>query len=151
MTLLWNFWHEKKSAKIKLDYWIVSKCHRSLLGGDRWKGRRWKSLLNKAIQLWFRWKMPLQAIARECDGDLACCSCSGLIWDFISFSSPQRASDCENDSIYKIHLIKEINWVFKMEEGGEEESATDASCCKTHCLQSHSAHRRSFITMKPQT
>lgn len=42
-----------------------------------------------------------------------------LIWEFISFQAYSEAPDCENDSIYKIHLMKEINWVFKMEGWGE--------------------------------
>lgn len=45
---------------------------------------------------------------------------------------PQWASNCENDSIYKIHLIKEINWVFKMKGRGEVERPAEPTRVTKH-------------------
>lgn len=63
-----------------------------------------------------------------------------LIWEFISFQAYSEPPDCENDSIYKIHLMKEINWVFKMEERGKVE-------CSIHPEISQRSRRSS--TMVP--
>lgn len=45
---------------------------------------------------------------------------------------PQWASNCENDSIYKIHLIKEINWALKMKGRTEVERVTNTTKSQKH-------------------
>lgn len=64
------------------------------------------------------------------------------------FRGPRRASDCENDSIYKIQLIKEINWVFKWRKEEKERvlamhlAAKHTACSHTALTGGHSSRRR---------
>lgn len=45
---------------------------------------------------------------------------------------PQWASNCENDSIYKIHLIKEVNWALEMKGRTEVERVTNTTKSQKH-------------------
>lgn len=51
-----------------------------------------------------------------------------------------RPPDCENDSICKIHLMKEINWVFKME--GKRQGGVFHPCCH---LPAERTERRTMV------
>ncbi len=66
------------------------------------------------------------------DANLAALFPFGIDLGLHFIPGPQWASNCENDSIYKIHLIKEINWVFKMKGRGEVERPAEPTGVTKH-------------------
>lgn len=124
MTPLWSFWHEKKSAEIKADYTSVNQTHSTADISKDLCGRK-RETQTQSIPVGHFVRLLRHAMPRSCR------SRSGLIRDFNFVPGPQWASDCENDSIYKIHLVKEINRALKM-KGRTEVRVTSTTKSQKH-------------------
>lgn len=120
MTLLWKSWHKKKKAPkwTWIRLWVGSHSRRknkAIICNNN-KKKRTKNK-NKTPHFIFNNKTN-SSYAGESSLVVPIWNWFGSSFHFRAYSEPP---DCENDSIYKIHLMKEINWVFKMEERGKVE------------------------------